>query len=229
MCYGVFPTKQVREVHNDFFKHYINCGVTEFSPQNKCEKLIMTFLNIISIAIFGVVSLVLAVATRTVQAALTSPCPEYFTYEISPSTPDRWHGVLVLPPEMVADYMWIYIALNRKTHMFASDSESTSTENLQEFIMHRRDYFNYESTRSEETVRFVTSYDYARPIPRVKIIRVNGREICRDNNTTQVGNEISFPTRPELPNMLLISKLNATGYTPEFLTIFQNSTSGVAR
>lgn len=180
-------------------------------------------------AIFGVVSLVLAVATQAVQAALTSPCPEYFTYEISPSTPDRWYGVLVLPPEMVEDYLWIYIALNRKIHVFGSDSGTTSTENFQEFLIDKKKYFNFDSAKSEETIRFVTSYDYAQPIPRVKIIRVNGREICRDNNTTQVGNEISFPTRPELPNMLLISKLNATGYTPEFLTIFQNSTSGVAR
>ncbi|XP_021205515.1 uncharacterized protein LOC101746057 [Bombyx mori] len=180
-------------------------------------------------AIFGVVSLVLAVATRTVQAPLTSPCPEYFTYETSPSTPDRWHGVLVLPPEMVEDYLWIYIALNRKIHVFGSDSGTTSTENFQEFLIDKKKYFNFDSAKSEETIRFVTSYDYAQPIPRVKIIRVNGREICRDNNTTQVGNEISFPTRPELPNMLLISKLNATGYTPEFLSIFQNSTSGVAR
>ncbi|XP_068623906.1 serine protease gd-like [Battus philenor] len=168
-----------------------------------CRKLVINAIapirQIGAIACLLVVGLV---GPSVEQSTPPSPCPNVFMYEPSGTEPGRWYGVVNLSTDSTLHSLWLNIVLDSKADILGNwVGDVTTSDNVD---------FKIENTKMKihpgpaVAVRFFVQYNPLKsPIPRLQVIRLNGREIC-NANTRQPVLETSYsstrPSRPETPS-----------------------------
>ncbi|CAH0758409.1 unnamed protein product [Diatraea saccharalis] len=146
----------------------------------------------------------LAVPSRPQQQEVPiSPCPNVFQYEPPGTEPGRWYGNVNLSTDSTLHSLWLNIVLDRKADILGNwIGDVTTTDNID---------FKIENTKMmihpgpALAVRFFVQYNTLNPpTPKLKAIRLNGREICNaDNPLPAVGRPepgtVTTPVRPKPP------------------------------
>ncbi|RVE49130.1 hypothetical protein evm_006251 [Chilo suppressalis] len=151
----------------------------------------------------------LAVPSHEQQDVPISPCPNVFQYEPPGTEPGRWYGNVNLSTDSTLHSLWLNIVLDRKADILGNwIGDVTTTDNID---------FKIENTKMmihpgpAVAVRFFVQYNTLNPpTPKLKAIRLNGREICNaDNPAPAVG-------RPETRPGTVQARPKPTTETPEY-------------
>ncbi|XP_063368860.1 serine proteinase stubble-like isoform X1 [Cydia amplana] len=127
-------------------------------------------------------ALLLATALVLTQQQQTplSPCPNVFSYEPPGTEPGRWYGVVNLSTDSILHSVWINVVLDSKADILGNwVGDVTTTDNTD---------FKIENTKMKihpgpaTAVRFFVQYNPLNKAPKLRAIRLNGREICNANN-----------------------------------------------
>ncbi|XP_059048191.1 clotting factor C-like isoform X2 [Achroia grisella] len=111
------------------------------------------------------------------DSAPISPCPNVFMYEPPGTEPGRWYGVVNLSTDNTLHSLWLNIVLDKKADILGNwVGDVSTTDNID---------FKVENTKMKihpgpaVAVRFFVQYSpLSPPAPKLKAIRLNGREIC---------------------------------------------------
>lgn len=114
---------------------------------------------------------------RTQESTPLSPCPNVFMYEPPGTEPGRWYGVVNLSTDSTLHSLWLNIVLDKKADILGNwVGDVSTTDNID---------FKVENTKMKihpgpaVAVRFFVQYSPLNPpAPKLKAIRLNGREIC---------------------------------------------------
>ncbi|XP_034827728.1 serine protease gd-like isoform X1 [Maniola hyperantus] len=105
-----------------------------------------------------------------------SPCPNVFSYEPSGTEQGRWYGVVNLSTDSTLHSLWLNVVLDSKADILGNwVGDVTTTDNTD---------FKIENTKMKihpgpaVAVRFFVQYNVLNKVPRLRAIRLNGREIC---------------------------------------------------
>ncbi|XP_060806714.1 serine proteinase stubble isoform X3 [Amyelois transitella] len=132
------------------------------------------------------------------EAPPLSPCPNVFSYEPPGTEPGRWYGVVNLSTDSTLHSLWLNIVLDRKADILGNWVGDVSTTDNTDFKI--------ENTKMKihpgpaVAVRFFVQYSPLNPpVPKLKAIRLNGREICNADTPVpvQVYDAEDRPSRPE--------------------------------
>ncbi|KAM3963970.1 proclotting enzyme-like isoform 2-T2 [Aphomia sociella] len=124
-----------------------------------------------------VIALVVPGPGHTQDSTPLSPCPNVFMYEPPGTEPGRWYGVVNLSTDSTLHSLWLNIVLDKKADILGNwVGDVSTTDNID---------FKVENTKMKihpgpaVAVRFFVQYSpLSPPAPRLKAIRLNGREIC---------------------------------------------------
>ncbi|XP_075983908.1 uncharacterized protein LOC142981710 isoform X2 [Anticarsia gemmatalis] len=143
-------------------------------------------------ALLMVIALSVPSFEQNTQSTPISPCPNVFQYEPPGTEPGRWYGVVNLSTDSTLHSLWLNIVLDRKADILGNwVGDVTTTDNID---------FKIENTEMRinpgpaVAVRFFVQYNSLSQTPKLRAIRLNGREIC-NANTPQPA-----PQGPQIPN-----------------------------
>ncbi|XP_064292716.1 serine protease 43-like isoform X5 [Plodia interpunctella] len=150
--------------------------------------------------ISAVCVLVISLVGLTLEqnSAPLSPCPNVFSYEPPGTEPGRWYGVVNLSTDSILHSLWLNIVLDSKADILGNwVGDVSTTDNID---------FKIENTKMKihpgpaVAVRFFVQYSPLNPpVPKLKAIRLNGREICNSDAPVpvQVYDNEDIQSRPE--------------------------------
>ncbi|KAL0818500.1 hypothetical protein ABMA28_008955 [Loxostege sticticalis] len=142
----------------------------------------------------------LAVPSYEQQDVPISPCPNVFQYEPPGTEPGRWYGVVNLSTDSTLHSLWLNIVLDRKADILGNWIGDVTTSDNKDFKIENTNMKIHPGPAV--AVRFFVQYNTLNPpTPKLKTIRLNGREICNaDNPLPAIGTLEPRPTkRPTRP------------------------------
>ncbi|XP_022832030.1 uncharacterized protein LOC111360359 isoform X1 [Spodoptera litura] len=121
--------------------------------------------------------LIMSVTGQVVQASdFVSPCPSVFKYEPPGTEAGKWYGVVNFTSEFTLYGLWMNIVLDSKADILGNwIGEVTTDDNIDFKIENTKTKISPEEPLS---IRFFVQYKAQNVTPKLKAIRVNGREIC---------------------------------------------------
>ncbi|XP_028172298.1 serine protease 44-like isoform X2 [Ostrinia furnacalis] len=131
-----------------------------------------------------------------------SPCPNVFMYEPLGAEKNRWYGVVNLSTDSTLHGLWLNIVLDGKADILGNWIGDVSTSDNKDFKVENSDMMIHPGPAV--AVRFFVQYNILNPTPKLKTIRLNGREICNADIRSPVTPDTNWatpkptkaPTRP---------------------------------
>ncbi|XP_046385994.1 uncharacterized protein LOC124155875 isoform X2 [Ischnura elegans] len=127
-----------------------------------------------------------------------SPCPSVFSYEGTRAGKERWYGVVLITTTETLTGLRLEITLDKKADLLGTWlGEVSSLDNIHYTIWNGRRKVNPGPPLSVKI--FVKYSDQEYEPPRIKTIRLNGRQICPKDKASPMPAPPRPPPRPNLP------------------------------
>ncbi|XP_050553058.1 uncharacterized protein LOC118274913 isoform X1 [Spodoptera frugiperda] len=125
----------------------------------------------------SMLALIMSVTGHVAEASdFVSPCPSVFKYEPQGNEVGKWYGVANFTSEFTLYGLWMNIVLDSKADILGNwIGEVTTDDNIDFKIENTKTKL---SAQEPLSVRFFVQYKSQNVTPKLKAIRVNGREIC---------------------------------------------------
>ncbi|KAJ0173273.1 hypothetical protein K1T71_011449 [Dendrolimus kikuchii] len=105
-----------------------------------------------------------------------SPCPNVFNYEPLGTELGMWYGSVHLSTDSVLHSLWLNIVLDNKADNVGNWIGNVTTEDTIDFQIENTKMKLYPGPAF--VMRFFVQYNKLGPNPRLRAIRLNGRDIC---------------------------------------------------
>ncbi|CAH0696692.1 unnamed protein product [Spodoptera exigua] len=128
-------------------------------------------------AVASLLAFLMSVSGQVIEASdFVSPCPSVFKYEPPGTEAGKWYGVVNFTSEFTLYGLWMNIVLDGKADILGNwIGEVTTDDNIDFKIENTKTKISPEEPLS---VRFFVQYKAQNFKPKLKAIRLNGREIC---------------------------------------------------
>ncbi|KAF7286607.1 chymotrypsin-C-like [Rhynchophorus ferrugineus] len=149
----------------------------------------------------------------TIAQQLVSPCPDVLRYEINPSEPDRWYAIVNLKTEAELNGVWFRVLLNKETIQLGNWFGEVETRDNNTGYLIKNPGVKL-MPGSPIQLRFYVRFNPNEPVPFIKTLRLNARQICPVGGTTTAAPISSgqlFTNKPE------ININNSPGFSPPII------------